>query len=102
MALTDVLPVSSVCEWHSAHPMLSNCLAPRAIDAAPPGVVAEGIGGPRKRMKSANFSTSLSVRSAVLMPVLPVTSLGMGACWQAAFCSRSFSNISFEIPISTL
>src|SRR2546430_12094202 len=39
--------------------MLLNKLLPFAMDAAPPGVSGEGVGGARKRMKKPNFSMSL-------------------------------------------
>ena len=55
------LPVFSVGVWHSAQPTLVEQPACRARStSAPPGVLADGVGGARKRMKSANFSTQLS------------------------------------------
>jgi regulator of protease activity HflC (stomatin/prohibitin superfamily) len=42
--------------WHSAQPMLVNVFRPALTEVEPPGVVIDGVGGARKRMKIANAS----------------------------------------------
>ena len=85
--------------WQSAQPTdVKSCL-PRVMEALPPGVVVEGSGGARKRMKKANFSTSL-IASAPVAAFTSVVSLGTVLNWQAS--SRSCGNISLLMPCSTL
>jgi hypothetical protein len=86
--------------WHSAHPADWKSAWPLVIDAAPPGVVADGTGGARSRMKTANFSIELiDVTGSVVS--LSVMLLGTAENWHAV-SSRSVMNRSFVIPISTL
>src|SRR6185436_6763262 len=60
-AATVVVPVRSVGVWQRAHPTELNSWRPREIDVELPGEVVDGVGGARKRMKNANFSTALTV-----------------------------------------
>src|SRR5436190_5335320 len=64
-AATVALPVWSVGVWQSAQPTLWKSWNPWAIELAPPGTVADGVGGARKRMKKANFSMPLMVSTPV-------------------------------------
>src|SRR5438105_731205 len=45
--------------WQWAQPTVVKRARPDVIEYAPPGVVDEGVGGARKRMKSLNFSMEL-------------------------------------------
>ena len=58
-AATADFPVVNDGVWHCAHPTAVKGPLPFVIDVAPPGVVAEGVGGARKRMKNVNFSIEL-------------------------------------------
>src|SRR5580658_8312532 len=67
-ALTGALPSEdvifegcvelSVGVWHVAHPIELNSAWPRDIEAAPPGVVVDGVGGASSRINSANKTMS--------------------------------------------
>ena len=48
--------------WQTAQPMALNSDRPLLMDVEPPGVVVEGVGGARKRMKFAKATTSLRSR----------------------------------------
>ena len=72
---TDALPVFMLGVWQKAHPTELKTFDPFAIDVAPPGVVVDGTGAPSRRMKIANFSTSLKPSNAVAAVML-VVSLG--------------------------
>src|SRR2546425_10344204 len=95
------LPVVKVVVWQWAHPMVPNRVRPDLIAIAPPGVVGDGVGGARKRMKSLNFSMAL-VASIGFTASRLAASFATGATWQAAVSSRSDWNSSLDIPISTL
>src|SRR2546422_1453764 len=69
------------------------------MEYAPPGVVRDGVGGARKRIKKANFSIAFNPAGVPVASVL-VTSFGVVANWHAGFSSRSVGNISLLIPIS--
>ena len=56
--------------WHCAQPIDEKRLRPLAIDVDPPGVVALGVGGARKRMNIANPMVSLSVPVAVVLKLV--------------------------------
>ncbi len=100
-AATNESPVWSAGVWHKAQPMLANSWLPWLIEVDPPGLVVDGVGGARKRMKKENFSMALMV--AVPPPaVVSVTSFGTFANWQLGVSSRSLWNSSLVIPISTL
>jgi len=53
--------------WQTAQPTAVNRPRPLAIDAAPPGVVSDGVGGARRRMNIANCTVSLSVPIEVVL-----------------------------------
>ena len=53
----DDFPVMSVGVWHSAQPIWLNRLEPLEVES----VAGAGVGGAKKRMKIANFTTSLGV-----------------------------------------
>ena len=67
------LPVVKVGVWHRAHPTDWNEMLPFVIDVCPPGIVVDGVGGARNRMKSLNFSiplvTPIGKHSACLPPI---------------------------------
>src|SRR5438874_9947881 len=81
--------------------MLLNKLLPFAMDAAPPGVSGEGVGGARKRMKKPNFSMSL-IASRAAGAVVSVMLFGSVANRQLGVSSRSVWNSSLVVPCSTL
>src|SRR2546423_15512324 len=73
--------------------MLLNKLLPFAMDAAPPGVSGEGVGGARKRMKKPNFSMSLIASRAAGGGVFVVffrnvVDGGVGGCFRPG-CKKS-------------
>ena len=45
--------------WQLLHPTMAKTFLPFAIDATPPGLSRDGVGGARKRMKNENFSMEL-------------------------------------------
>jgi hypothetical protein len=95
--------VVSVGVWQKAQPTLLNRSRPRVIDAEPPGVVVEGVGGARKRMKNANRSTSEKASTVgEMVGSVFVTLFGALAKMQLPLYSRSSGNISLVMPISTL
>ena len=96
-----VSPVRRVGVWQSAQPTSAKSCRPLAMEIEPPGVVVDGVGGARKRMKKANFSMALTVAVPPTAAV-SVTSLGTRANWQFGSCSRSIWNSSLVMPISTL
>src|SRR5258708_4018588 len=57
-------------EWQTLQPMALKRLLPLLIDVAPPGVVAEGTGGPSSRMNMANDTVSLSVPTADVLKLV--------------------------------
>ena len=87
--------------WHSAQPADWKSALPLVIDAAPPGVVADGVGGARSRMKTANFSIEL-IEATGSVASRSVVLLGIAENWHADVSSRSVMNRSFVMPISTL
>src|SRR5229473_8705721 len=80
-AATVVVPVMSVGVWQSAQAAptygatLVNVSRPAAMEAAPPGVSADGVGGARNRMKNPNCSMAL-ITSALVKASVFVTELG--------------------------
>src|SRR5262245_42092843 len=74
---------------------------PLLIEAAPPGVSGDGVGGARNRWKKANFSIAFRPAGVVVTSV-SWASLGTATYWHFEYCSRSCWNNSFVIPISTL
>src|SRR3569833_782269 len=82
--------------------MLLKVLLPFAMEVAPPGVVSEGEGGPRKRMYIAKLMMSMFRFSVARGLSLPVTSFGTGSNWQDGLRSRSVGNNTFVMPSSTL
>src|SRR5947208_13922987 len=96
-AATVEFPVWSVGVWQTAQPTLWKSWNPWAIELAPPGTVADGVGGARKRMKKANFSMPLMVSTPV-GALVAVTSFGTVVNWQLAVSSRSVWNSSLVIP----
>src|SRR5712692_1932554 len=87
-AATAEFPVVNLGVWQSAHPTAVNTVLPFAIEDAPPGVSADGVGGARNRMNIANLSISLRTASGVV-PSVSVTLLGAVANWQLEVSSRS-------------
>src|ERR1700722_11325881 len=99
----DAAVVSDV-EWHSAHPTLLNKLLPfGAADAC-----GAGCGGADNRAKIAKFTTSDDMVDAVpngrrvFGSRSTVESSGVALKTQPGTAERSFGNISFETPCSTL
>src|SRR5262245_21041431 len=79
---------------------MAKTFLPFAIEAEPPGLVVDGVGGARKRMKNENFSMELIASSGE-----PASGSVMLFGWVAGvvqFSSRSVWKRSFEMPISTL
>lgn len=71
------------------------------IDGAPPGIVAEGAGGARKRTKIPTISMELSVLTPA-QALMSVQLLEVVADAHPAVSSRSVGKSSFVMPISTL
>src|SRR5215471_17184618 len=74
---------------------------PLPMEAEPPGVVLDGMGGARKRMKAANFSGPPMASAGVAASGF-VMSLGTVANWQLDVSPRSWEKSSLEMPCSTL
>src|SRR5262245_59708390 len=87
--------------WHCEQPILLNVARPFLIDVAPPGMVSDGVGGARNRMKNANLVGPL-MASAGSVASVSVVSFGTVANWQVGSSSRSWMKSSLEIPCSTL
>src|SRR5262245_11309529 len=100
-AATVEAPVVNAGVWHSAQPTSLNSDLPFVIEVAPPGVVVDGTGGARRRMKNANLTMSLTASLGVVASMFDA-SFGVVANWQLAVSSRSVLKISFVMPISTL
>src|SRR5204862_6873511 len=79
--------------------MLLNKLLPFAMDAAPPGVSGEGVGGARKRMKKPNFSMSL-IASRAEGAVVSVVLFGTVANRQPGGSCRSACTRRLVMPSS--
>src|ERR1043166_9391314 len=74
-------PVVRLGVWQSTQPAVTKSSLPRPIEALPPGVSGEGVGGARNFMKKANFWMPLLTSGALVMSRL-VVSFGTGANWQ--------------------
>ena len=72
---------------------------PAVIEAAPPGIVSEGVGGDRKLMKNVNFWIEL-IASIGVGASGSVMLFGLSAYSQSGSSSRSVMNRSFVMPIS--
>src|SRR5580692_7394529 len=130
-ALTGALPSEEVIlegcvelivgVWQVAQPIALNNDLPREIEAAPPGVVIEGVGGARSRMNSANktmsegtsafcaegsaFDATVKLVASSGYPVLERFRQFSGSplpSWSSPGSGRSCPKISLVIPISTL
>src|SRR5580698_154988 len=96
--------------WHIAQPTIPNRRLPLAMDAAPPGLLVDGVGGASRRMNIANCTTSLGTAGNCVEIKLVVSS-GVGFSLQLAGrpplrassgLARSFWKSSLVTPISTL
>ena len=57
----DDAAVVSEAVWQEVQPMELKRARPLLMEVAPPGTVVDGVGGAVRRMKIANFTTSLDV-----------------------------------------
>src|ERR1700675_570810 len=111
----------SVRVWQVAQPIALNNDCPREIEAAPPGVVVEGVGGARSRINSANktmsegtsafcaagsaFDATVKLVASSGYPVLERFRQFAGSPlpnWSSPGNGRSCPKISLVMPISTL
>src|SRR5258707_14769271 len=76
-AVISDVPVCSVGVWHNAHPMALNICLPLAIEAVPPGVSVEGVGGASNRMNIAKPMASPDASTVLVACSLDLSS-GVG------------------------
>src|SRR5947209_4602876 len=82
LGVNDERKVVSAGVWQTLQPMELNRLRPLLMEVEPPGVVAFGVGGARRRMNIANATVSLSTPAPT--PLKCVVSSGVALMRQAA------------------